>query len=110
MTGRIGVVSPLYGVFKPETETLIHINNYFLSWINTYNYLKPLVQKGAKITMNINNHDFLNGAKLNLPVSKYEQNRIAEFIKSIDNKISHTQTQIEKAELWKKGLLQKMFV
>lgn len=44
MTGRTGVVSPLYGVFKPETEALGFIlHNYFLSWINTYNYLKPLV-------------------------------------------------------------------
>lgn len=60
--------------------------------------------------MNINNHDFLNGAKLNLPVSVDEQIKIADFIKSIDIKINHTQTQIEKAELWKKGLLQKMFV
>ncbi|MHA1168957.1 MAG: restriction endonuclease subunit S [Candidatus Hodarchaeales archaeon] len=111
MTGRTGVVSPLYGVFKPETEALGFIlHNYFLSWINTYNYLKPLVQKGAKNTMNINNHDFLNGTKLYLPVSEYEQNKIADFIKSLDNKINHAQAKIEKAELWKKGLLQKMFV
>jgi len=111
MTGRTGVVSPLYGVFKPETKALGFIlHNYFLSWINTYNYLKPLVQKGAKNTMNINNHDFLNGAKLSLPVSVDEQKKIANFISTIDNKINHTQTEIEKAELWKKGLMQKMFV
>jgi len=39
-----------------------------------------------------------------------EQTKIANFLSAIDNKINHTQTQIEKAELWKKGLLQKMFV
>ena len=111
MTGRTGVVSPLYGVFKPQAEELgFMLHNYFLSWVNTYNYLKPLVQKGAKNTMNINNDDFLNGAKLDLPTSHHEQIKIVDFIKAIDNKIDHTQTQIEKAELWKKSLLQKMFV
>lgn len=37
------------------------IASYFESWVNTYNYLIPLVQKGAKNTMNINNNTFLNG-------------------------------------------------
>jgi type I restriction enzyme S subunit len=108
---RSGVVSPLYGVFKPETNALgFLLHNYFLSWINTYNYLNPLVQKGAKNTMNINNDDFLTGARIPLPVSKVEQTKIANFLLAIDDKIKHTQMQIEKAEVWKKGLMQQMFV
>ena len=39
-----------------------------------------------------------------------EQIKISNFLSAIDIKINYTQTQIEKAELWKKGLLQKMFV
>lgn len=39
-----------------------------------------------------------------------EQTTIANFLSAIDDKINHTQTQIEKVEHWKKGLLQKMFV
>jgi type I restriction enzyme S subunit len=108
---RSGVVSPLYGVFKPETNALgFLLHNFFLSWINTYNYLNPLVQKGAKNTMNINNVDFLNGAKIPLPVSEVEQAKISNFLSAIDDKINHTQKQIEKAEVWKKGLMQQMFV
>lgn len=39
-----------------------------------------------------------------------EQIKIADFLSAIDDKINHTQIQIEKAEVWKKGLLQQMFV
>lgn len=39
-----------------------------------------------------------------------EQIKIANFLSVIDNKVNHVLGQIEKMELWKKGLLQKMFV
>lgn len=38
-----------------------------------------------------------------------EQQKIANFLSSIDEKISHCGAQIEKMEAWKKGLLQQMF-
>jgi type I restriction enzyme S subunit len=39
-----------------------------------------------------------------------EQTLIANFLTSLDEKINHTQSEITKTEVWKKGLLQKMFV
>ncbi len=42
--------------------------------------------------------------------SEKEQTKIANFLSAIDDKIQHTQKQIEQAELWKKGLMQQMFV
>lgn len=41
---------------------------------------------------------------------KSEQTKIANFLSTIDEKINHCQTQIEKTGQWKKGLLQMMFV
>jgi len=39
-----------------------------------------------------------------------EQTKIANFLTAIDGKITHTQTQLDAVKLYKKGLLQQMFV
>lgn len=110
-TGRTGIVSTLYGVFKPKTKYIGFILDYYFStWENTFNYLNPLVEKGAKNTMNINNDRFLNGVVISLPSDEFEQQKITNFIKTLDAKISLVETQIHKTALWKKGLLQQMFV
>ena len=110
-TDRTGVVSTLYGVFRPNNKFIgYYLDAYFSSEIRTYNYLVPLVQKGAKNTMNINNKTFLNGAKISLPSSEDEQRQIADFLSAIDNKIALLTKQIESTEQYKKGLLQQMFV
>ena len=111
LTNRSGVLSPLYGVFRPKTPelgTILH--NYFSSWVNTYNYLVPLVQKGAKNTMNINNDDFLNGAKISLPISHEEQKKITAMISAFDLTLSDLGEELDRLKNWKRGLLQQMFV
>jgi len=51
----------------------------------------------------------LKRLKINLP-SLPEQQKIASFLSSIDQKIEEVGAQLDKAKEWKKGLLQKMFV
>ena len=51
----------------------------------------------------------LSSVQLNIPILK-EQTKIANFLSAIDDKITHTRKQIQKAEVWKKGLMQQMFV
>ena len=46
---------------------------------------------------------------INIPTIR-EQRCITNFLSSLDEKINHAQTEITKTEVWKKGLLQKMFV
>lgn len=51
----------------------------------------------------------INKMPINLP-SLPEQEKIANFLSAIDKKIEISKASLSKAELWKKGLLQKMFV
>jgi type I restriction enzyme, S subunit len=51
----------------------------------------------------------LKKLKLMIPVIE-EQQKIAEFLSSIDNLIKLKQNHIENAELWKKGIMQRMFI
>ena len=109
-TGRVGVVSPLYCVFTPQTYALGYLlHEYFNSSVNTFNYLNPLVQKGAKNTMNINNETFLNGASILLPMNEEEQEKIYKFLLSIDKKISLESKLLTQYENQKKYLLQTLF-
>ena len=49
--------------------------------------------------------------EFNIPVPCVcEQTKIANFLSALDDKINGVQVQIEKMEVWKKGLLQSMFV
>ena len=104
------IVSPLYGVFTPETPALGYIlNDYFAYSANTHNYLQSIIQKGAKNTINITNKTFLSKS-LRLPVSKEEQQKIAAFLSSIDRQINLATQQLNRMQTFKKGLLQQMFV
>lgn len=108
---RSAVLSPLYAVFRPKTKYIgMILHDLFTSEIETYNYLVPLVQKGAKNTMNINNDDFLNGKRYCLPTSEKEQQKIAEFLSTIDESIDKVEEQVKETKLFKKAMLQQMFV
>jgi type I restriction enzyme, S subunit len=104
------IVSPLYGVFRPENKFLGHwLNAYFESRINTNNYLKPLIQKGAKNTINITNQKFMMG-KLRVPVDPIEQKLISEFMSSLEAKIELATKELSAAMLVKSGLMQQLFI
>jgi type I restriction enzyme S subunit len=104
------IVSPLYGVFTPETAGLGYMMNvYFETPTNVNNYLSSIIQKGAKNTINITNTTFLS-KKIKLPTSKEEQEKIGEFLFNIDVKIENISSLIDQTQTFKKGLLQQMFV
>jgi type I restriction enzyme S subunit len=103
------IVSPLYGVFSPETTGLgVMLDAYFESPANAKIFLEPLVQKGAKNTINIKNSRFLSGTLI-LPVNKDEQRTIGDFLTSIDKLIAAEDRALQALKDHKKGLMQQLF-
>ncbi len=102
------IVSPLYGVFTPQTFELGAILDfYFSSPINANNYLHPVAQKGAKNTINITNKKFLS-AKLRLPIDIKEQKKIAQFVQTTKKEMAVLQEVLENYKKQKQGLMQKL--
>lgn len=85
--GEDVAVSPLYGVFETQSFEIGYIINEFFSYRrNANNYLHPIVQKGAKNTINITNKGFLTGA-IELPQDKEVQKRLVEVLKTANKEI-----------------------
>ena len=99
-------VSPLYGVYTPLTFGLGYfLHTYFQSAICARNYLLPIVQKGAKNTINITNDTFIS-SKLYLPLDVEEQKAIADTFIAADREIDLLRQDIEQEKQKKKALMQ----
>ena len=86
-------------------------NNMFMNYLfNEETTLKKLkaIASGTTSVAAIYTKDLLK-INLNIP-SLIEQTKIANFLSAIDQKIDNAAAQIDQAKLWKKGLLQQMFV
>ena len=107
--GKNGIVSTLYAVYNcKKSLNGEYLDYYFQLDENTNSYLRPLVQKGSKNDMKINNEKVLIDP-IFIP-SLIEQNKIVDFIKELDTKIDFSKKELDQTQTFKKGLLQKMFV
>lgn len=102
-----GICSPAYIILRPY----IQINNFFFkAYFKTESYVKELqknlegIRDGKMIS-----YKYFSDIKLPFPCLE-EQTKIANFLSAIDEKITHCQGQIAQTTVWKKGLLQSMFV
>ena len=103
-------VSPLYGVYKPVNDYVgIILHFYFMQSNNAINYLHPLIQKGAKNTINITNGRFLENT-IPLPKKEEETKCLAWVLTSIQNKIILEQDLLHSYQKQKQYLLRQMFI
>lgn len=107
--GKAGIVSTLYAVYKVNQQSAYgpFIDYYFSLDANTNRYLRPLVKKGAKNDMKINNAYVLHD-RIFAPAIP-EQKRIASFFSVIDKKIAELKQKKNLLEQYKKGVMQKLF-
>jgi len=109
-TGETGIVSVLYARYTAKENTWIPFIHYYFdpSWrLNAY--LRPLINKGAKNTMNISDETALTGYIM-IPKDIKEQQRIASYFRSLDKQISLQEQRLEKLKQIKSACLDKMFV
>jgi len=103
-----GICSPAYNILRPSSEEVD--KTFYKLYLKTSYYIRQLqknlegIRDGKMIS-----YKYFSEIKLPLP-SKAEQQKIANFLSSIDGKIDQVNGELVKTQLFKKGLLQKMFV
>ena len=106
--GPSGIVSTLYAVYKVSPEhSSKYWNAYFCLDDRTNKYLLPLVHKGAKNDMKINNDRVLIDPVSSPSLS--EQRKIAEFLEAVDERIAQVTRKQALLEDYKKGCMQQLF-
>ena len=104
----LGLMSPLYTVFHVDGGVADFLALYFKSTL-WFRYIMAVSNIGARHDrMNVSVDDFF---RMPTPMpSAPERAKIAEFLTGLDDKLANLGRRIEKAEEFKRGLLQKMFV
>lgn len=100
------VISPLYISFKAVGVSLA--DAFLLEWFTTQQFTRQMNSSFEGSVRNTLSYESLRKIDITFPCIE-EQTKISNFLSAIDDKINHCQAQVEKTEVWKKGLLQQMF-
>ena len=102
----IGIISPMYVVFKVRGELNAKYFNYLIQLKSFNDNIKKWSSGSVRETLNFED---LSLFKYNLP-SLPEQRKIADFLSAIDASIEKVNEQISQTQSFKKAMLQQMFV
>lgn len=106
--GKRGIVSTLYAVYRPLPDcSATYLDHFFSRDYNVNSYLQPIVKKGPKNDMKVNNADVLKG-DICIPKLK-EQQKIADCLSSADNIIAAQICIVDALKNHKKGLMLLLF-
>ena len=106
---KVGIVSVLYAVYKVnENISPDYIHYYFDPNYRINRYLLPLINKGAKNTMNISDEMALKG-KISIPCTLPEQRAIATYFRHLDSLIETADKKLASLKQVKEASLQSMF-
>jgi len=106
--GKPGIVSTLYAVYHvTELAHPAYLDHYFSGDYNLNSYLQPIVRKGAKNDMKVNNAAVLSGEVLAPKVP--EQQKIADCLTSLDRVIAVQRRKLAALIDYKRGLIRQLF-
>lgn len=106
--GAAGIVSTLYAVYRANRQAhAAYFDHYFASDYRVNSYLQPIVRKGAKNDMKVNNFAVLGGDVVVPDLS--EQRRIAECLTSLNAVITAQARKVDALKVYKRGLMQRLF-
>lgn len=105
-----GLLSPLYAVYNTINNACADfIHYYFEPVARLNNYLRPLINKGAKNTILISDETALQG-EITYPTDAKEQFLIADYFVKLDLLLSAKCQKLVKLRNIKQACLDKMFV
>ncbi|MBQ7032366.1 MAG: restriction endonuclease subunit S [Clostridia bacterium] len=106
--GNPGIVSTLYAVYHCCNPITAEYLNYFFE-IDEYlnSYLFPLVKKGAKNDMKVNNEDVIKGEMALPPID--EQVKIVKILQQCDKVIELHEKELVELQKFKKASLRMLF-
>lgn len=106
---KAGIVSTLYAVYNVKQENAHgeFIEHYFSLDENLNRYLRPLVRKGAKNTLQVSDAEALGGNFFIPTVA--EQKKITLFLNTLNKKIEQLKQKKTLLVQYKKGVMQKLF-
>lgn len=100
------IVSPLYVSFKTQTGLL---DGFLLPWFSTELFKKQMNRSFEGSVRDTLSFAALSDMRLMLP-NEQEQQKITNFITTLDEKITAEKSKLTAAREFKKALLQRMFV
>lgn len=104
-----GIVSVLYAIYDvKEGFDPNYISVYFEPSFRLNKYLLPLINKGAKNTVNISDETALSG-EVHIPLSHAEQQKIVSYFQSLDSLIQIISKKLASLKRIKAASLQSMF-
>ena len=106
--GRIGVMSPLYTVFRPHDVDTTYLEYFFKSkyWHSFMNFNGDSGARSDRFS--IKDSVFFE-MPIPLPYTE-EQEKIGQYFSNLDNLITLHQRELEKLQNIKKSMLEEMFV
>ena len=103
-----GIVSTLYAIYSVNKKACGKFLDYYFYYEPRINrYLKPLVNIGAKNDMKVNN-DYAISDPVTIPPI-HEQQKISDFLTSIDTRIQQLTKKVDLLEQYKRGVMQQIF-